>query len=268
MNQSVIAHYDSCLYTSIFEEYTGQSGYANFGFWDGHTADAKQASYNLIEKLLAYVPDKSGTILDIACGKGGTTKHLLKFYPPDKVTAINISAKQLETARQNAPGCNFLVMDATALEFTDNFFDNIICVESAFHFRTREKFLREALRVLKPGGGLVLSDVLMKKSAAMQMRLFHEENYLPDPEAYRALCREIGFSEVNILDATKSSWEGHFWNMIHFMHAKYFAKEIDREMLKLFLQPLYKIAVSLQHYLLVGLRKASPDHNRGANQSL
>ena len=40
-------------------------------------------------------------------------------------------------------------MDATELDFRDNSFDSIICVEAAFHFDTREKFVREAYRVLK-----------------------------------------------------------------------------------------------------------------------
>ena len=35
--------------------------------------------------------------------------------------------------------------------------NNVLCVESAFHFQTRELFLHEALRVLKPGGWLLLT---------------------------------------------------------------------------------------------------------------
>ena len=119
-----------------------------------------EACEKLMEMLLALIPDKVGTILDVACGKGGTTRFLLKYYDAEAVTGINISAKQLATCRSLAPECTFLEMNATDLKFHAGSFDNIICVEAAHHFVTRETFLSEAHRVLVPGGRLVLSDIV------------------------------------------------------------------------------------------------------------
>ncbi|TIT84310.1 MAG: class I SAM-dependent methyltransferase, partial [Mesorhizobium sp.] len=116
----------------------------------------------LVDTLLARLPDKGGRILDVACGLGASTRRLLASYPPEAVTAINISAAQVATARQNAPGATVLQMDAAKLAFPDASFDAVICVEAAFHFDTRAAFLAEALRVLKPGGALVLSDILFR----------------------------------------------------------------------------------------------------------
>lgn len=73
------------------------------------------------------------------------------IIPRIAIVGINISPTQIERSILNAPDCKFLLMDAVNIEFKDNFFDNIICVESAFYFNTREKFLKEAWRVLKPG---------------------------------------------------------------------------------------------------------------------
>ncbi len=255
MDNKVITHYDSVLYSSLAKEYTCNSGFANFGFWDKHITDSKQASCNLVERLLDLIPEKSGKILDVACGKGGTTNYLLNYYKPSNVTAINVSEKQLNSAGKIAPGCSFILMDATVLEFKNNSFDNIICVEGAFHFNTREKFFREAYRVLKPGGRLVLSDVLMKEGTEKQLRTFHEENFVRDLKSYESLCSKAGFEAVEIIDATKPCWEGHYWNIIRYIHEKYLSGDVDIETLKTFLDKVYIISASLKWYLLAGMTK-------------
>ena len=147
--------YDNKMSCGINKKYYKNSGFFNFGYWDESSSDQKSASENLTERLLSFIPEKSGKILDVACGNGGTAAYLLRYYPPSKVTGINISEKQLETARKMAPGCTFLRMDAAQLEFECDFFDNIICLEAVFHFSTREDFLSEAYRVLKPGGRFI-----------------------------------------------------------------------------------------------------------------
>jgi len=84
---------------------------------------------------------------------------LTQTYAPEMITGINISDAQIADARALAPSCTFQVMNATKLDFPHNHFDAVICIEGACHFDTRDQFLEEAHRVLKPGGSLAMSDM-------------------------------------------------------------------------------------------------------------
>jgi MPBQ/MSBQ methyltransferase len=65
--------------------------FATYAYWTPETNIHHEACENLMEKLLAGIPEKNGNILDVACGKGATTRHLLEYYNPEDVTGINIS---------------------------------------------------------------------------------------------------------------------------------------------------------------------------------
>jgi SAM-dependent methyltransferase len=228
-----------------------RSGFWNFGYWLESTENHRQACENLMERLLAFIPNKKGMILDVACGKGATTRYLLKYYKPENVTGINISAKQLQHCQKNAPGCTFLLMDATHLKFADNSFDTIICVEAAVHFDTREKFLQEAQRVLKPGGRLVLSDALLAAWAPMQP----VANYLRSPGEYQRLCLRTGFAEALIFDATEECWGGLAEHLMVSMHEKFLTGEIGMRRFYGAMAWLRKAQASVRSYVLAACTK-------------
>ncbi|HYV19518.1 MAG TPA: methyltransferase domain-containing protein [Verrucomicrobiae bacterium] len=252
----VTDRYDQVMYTPQYRAFFEDSDFANFGYWEPGTKNAKEASENLMERLLAFLPEKKGTILDVACGKGATTRHLCRSYPPETVTAVNLSEKQLETARANAPGATFARMDAVDLRFPDSSFDAVVCVEAAFHFDTRERFLREALRILKPGGRVVLSDVLMTLDAERRREHRHEANYLADPSAYETLLRRVGFASFTVQDVTEESWRGFFRYITAFWHERFLREEIDRRTLERCLETNYARVGDLTYYLLVTAQKA------------
>ena len=108
-----------------------------------------------------------------------------------------------------APGVNTLLMSATNLSFAPASFDAIVCVEAAFHFDTREQFFRQAYRVLKPGGHLVLSDVLLFPSDVLSDSWVYPipAANLVSASTYKYQLSLTGFEVATIESARKSTWE-------------------------------------------------------------
>lgn len=97
-------------------------------------------------------------LLDLGCGNG----RFFEFFKSKKVNYIGLdySKDLIELARQKFPETKFLVADAMNLPFENNFFDKVYTIAVLHHIPSkglRLKFLREARRVLKPGGLLVLT---------------------------------------------------------------------------------------------------------------
>lgn len=226
-------------------EFRGPCEYVNLGYWTPMTQTPDEAGDNLVQAMLDLLPSTQGSILDVACGKGATTRYISKFFDPKNITGINISKEHLRRCAVNAPGCNFLEMDATNLEFPAETFDNVFCCEAAFHFDTREAFLKEAYRVLKVGGTLVVADVLMAKAPQMP-RFRHVQpagNNITLPE-YTPLCQRAGFKSVKIVDVTDECLGGF---------AEAIKRMLDRKFQAGQLRPIQYFPAVLYYH---GLKKA------------
>ena len=99
-------------------------------------------------------------ILDIGCGPGGWVLDVAYTYPDIQVTGIDISKSMIEYARayarvQYLDNAHFLVKDALkSLDFPDNSFD-MVNARFVVGFTPKTAwpaFLKECLRILRPGG--------------------------------------------------------------------------------------------------------------------
>jgi SAM-dependent methyltransferase len=142
----------------------------HWGYWeDPKTAEGTRADYvAAMEQMNAVLLDAgkvaSGQrVLDVGCGFGGTIQQINVGHSGMHLTGLNIDPRQLavaeaETYAANGNELDWVEADACQMPFEDNSFDRVLAVECIFHFPSRERFLAEAARVLKPGGYLAVSD--------------------------------------------------------------------------------------------------------------
>ena len=147
---------------------TGQlwENQVHWGYWeDPKAADDHQADYTAAMEQMNSVLLTAGKVadgqklLDAGCGFGGTIQQINASHARMDLTDINIDPRQLAAAdAQTTPlhgnEIGWVEADACELPFEDESFDRVLAVECIFHFPSREKFLAEAARVLKPGGYL------------------------------------------------------------------------------------------------------------------
>ena len=249
----------SFYYRQFFEDpilraFYGESGFGNLGYWDASTRSAGEAGERLIDELLGQLPECRGSVIDVACGLGGSTQRLCRYFEPAQITAIGSDPSQLEAAAARASGCRFLAMDATALLFPDQSFDNVLCVEAAFHFDTRERFLLEAARVLKPGGHLLVSDLCMAPGTP----LVPSANYLSGASAYAELLLRCGFADVRARDVTPETWGSYRRRLSDFVLASA-SRFASPKGLRALLAANAACAFAIRSSLIAAARK--PDHS-------
>ena len=155
----------------------GQAGRSvHLGHWDrpqaagSERAEFGHAQARLDEILLEMADLQPGQrVLDVGCGLGATLETISRRVSGMALTGLNIDARQLELCRGiEAANGNQLCWyqgDACRLPFRAASYDRLLCIEAMFHFSSRRAFFAEAARVLRPGGVLVASDIVVSPAA-------------------------------------------------------------------------------------------------------
>lgn len=174
---------------------------------DHDTVTPLAAQERLMQKLAEMLPiSPQDNILDAGCGMGGSSLYLAETFGA-WVFGITLSQKQLAIARENARAANvnnvkFMIEDALQMQsFSNASIDILWSLESCEQFYDKALFLRQAYRVLKPGGTLMLAtwcsdqDEYTGYQAKQYLKLCRAFDlpYMPTMGYYQRLINQTGF---------------------------------------------------------------------------
>lgn len=147
--------------------------------YDRFVAEAAVATTANLRTALRHEPRLDAPIIDVGCGGGQLALTLSAELPNSQIIGVDLSPDQVQRAKRRAAGNNrvhFEQGSAQDLPFDDETASAVISVGSIKHWPNPDDGLAEMIRVLRPGGLLIILELDRGCS-------------LPDSRDFIARCR-------------------------------------------------------------------------------
>ncbi len=185
----------------------------HFGYFKTPEDNLDKATDHLIDELASLCSLESSTkILDAGCGIGTPAIYLNHKYG-SAITGVSTSSKGISIAGKRIPNQEakksicFMVADMTATGFPDESFDVVWVMESSHLIQDKELLMKEFHRLLKPGGHVLLADVMLSRQINTVFRLKNIFKFitllrafgrgkLETSDYYASLMRQTGFKNI------------------------------------------------------------------------
>ena len=182
----------------------------HYGYWDKAVRSFPESLIRMNEVMMMAAGLKPADwVLDAGCGVGGSSIFLASTLGC-RVTGITLSERQVKQASENAKRnetieglVDFKPMNYCATDFPDASFDVVWGCESICYADNKEQFIKEAYRLLKPGGRLVVADGFVSSFENNENPVIRQwldgwqVNYLETPQRFESFMWQSGFQNID-----------------------------------------------------------------------
>lgn len=159
----------------------------------------EQYGYLIIDEAKIEPTDR---VLDIACGTGVVARIAAsRLNGGDRVVGLDMNPGMLAVAEKYSPDIEWQQGTAEELAWEDQFFDVVLSQFGLMFFEDRPLALREMLRVLKPGGRMVVSVFNSLENIAPYKIMVDIFSQIVGEEVGQALSFPFSLGDVNKLQS-------------------------------------------------------------------
>lgn len=174
-------HYDSVV--EAWAHLLGED--LHYGFFECGNETLVAATDALTDQMRSEAALHEGlSVLDIGCGTGKAgcriaRENSCQVLGVSPSTACIEDAMALAAAQGVSGGsAHFRIGDGTALDIADESFDRVWIMESSHLMDDKAALIRESSRVLKPGGRLVLCDIMLDHKLSLEQVIDYRDEFL------------------------------------------------------------------------------------------
>jgi len=193
----------------VVKEYYGKR-------WSTETEECCEDSdllSNAHQALMSELSPKKGmVVLDVGCGTGDTVLEVAeKVKPTGKAVGVDFTKEGIARAQEKARSSGldgiteFRLAEAEKLPFEDETFDAVISECVVCLTSDKRKVLAEKVRILKPGGRIIMHDVISKAPMPEAIRS-NRKLYCGciggavSMDEYERMLKNVGLVEIKTVD--------------------------------------------------------------------
>lgn len=205
--------------------WTGSKDMAmHFGYYDKDIKTHEESLLKMNQVLAQHVSiSRKDRVLDAGCGYGGSAIWLAKNIGCE-VVGVTVVPYQIQEAERLAKKnkisdkISFLLEDYAHTSFPDNCFSVVWGLESIAHAESKKDFIKEAFRLLKSKGRILICEFMLRENPALSDR---ERNIMSPllkgwampslltQGEYKSLLAHAGFQKVQVHDLTANVKRSH-----------------------------------------------------------